>query len=252
MKLRKTLLGVTLIVAGGISLTGCGNLPSTSALMQQSKIVRTVDPQGLAAVTLALHSLDDVQNYQLKAQIQETTGRYTQSVDFYGTIVLPSQSAPSLIQMDETIGGNDFPVYQNGSVAYYRDGTRWQPMQPVTNLRPWDSLAKSIAKNPPHTVYRLPDQTVVSWLCHVYQFKAAYTGSQIGTASLTAPHEALYTVWVDKTDGLLRQIEVDSTIGVPDKGTGAIDATELFFNDNSPNNLQIKVPSDLVAQIEKP
>ena len=124
-------------------------------------------------------------------------------------------------------------------------------MTPVSDLRPWQSLSDAIAKKPPKVVYQLPQQTVVSWLCNVYQFKTVDLGSFIGSAKLVKPQESLYTVWVDANDGLLRQIEVQSTVGIPGIGTDSMNASELFFNYNAPN-VVIGVPSGLVAQIEKP
>ena len=251
MKIRQYTLIMIALVGGTMLLAGCGNLQSTPALMQKSVVERTVAAQGLAKVQSAIDSLSSIQNYQVKAQIQETTGKNDRSMNFYGTIILPTSAVPVQIQMDETIGGNNYPLYQNGSFAYYEDGNRWKPMNPVTDLRPWQSLADVIAKKPPKVVYQLPDQTAVSWLCHVYQFKTVDLGSFIGGTRLIKPQESLYTVWVDATDGLLRQIEVQSTVGIPDKGTEAMTSTELFFNYNSPNAI-IGVPSGLVAQIEKP
>ncbi len=242
---------IAALAGGAVLLAGCGNLVSNPALMRQSVIERTVAPQGLQQVENAIHSMSTLQNYQVKAQIQETTERNVRSVDFYGTIVLPTASSPVQISMDETIGGNNYPLYQNGAFAYYEDGNRWKPMTPITDLRPWQSLFDAIAKNPPQVVYQLPQQTVVSWLCNVYQFKTLDLGSLIGGGKLVKPQESLYTVWVDANDGLLRQIEVQSTVGIQGVGTESMNATELFFNYNAQNTV-IGIPSGLVAQIEKP
>ena len=251
MKMKKTFLIISALAGGTMLLAGCGNLQSNPALMQQSVVQRSVASQGLVNIQDAINSMSAIQNYSIKAQIQEATGHSVRTVSFYGAVMLPSSTTPVQVQMDETIGGNNYPVYQNGSFAYYQDAGRWKPMTPVSDLRPWQSLSDAIAKNPPKIVYQLPDQTVVSWLCHVYQFKTVDLGSYLGHSALVKPQESLYTVWVDTTDGLLRQIEVQSTVGVPGKGTDSMSSTDLMFNYNAPN-LKIDVPSSLVAQIEKP
>ncbi len=230
-------------------LSGCG-LSSTNVLFSQATQSRQVDPTGLTAVKAALASMSSIETYQMKGQIQVATGRFVRTTDFYGTVQLPD-----VINMDETIGGTDYVLYQNGSFSYYRDGNRWVPSPPIANLKPWDSLTRLVQEDPPKVVYSLPEQTVTSWLCRVYQFKSEAKGADftaIGNkAGLhTIAHSALYTVWIDANDGQLRQVEVQSTVGIPDLGTASIDATQLYFGYNQKMNLT--VPSDLLAQVERP
>ncbi|PWI58169.1 hypothetical protein [Sulfoacidibacillus thermotolerans] len=240
------------VLASAMLLTGC-NLVSDPALYNQETVQRSVTPDGLNQVSTALSSMADVKSYELKASMQAHTGRFVQTVQFYGSVKLPSE-----VSMDETIGGANYLIYQDGSFAYEKDGNRWSPMQPLTALTPWQSLSSLLSVSPPKVVYQLPQQTVVSWLCDVYQFKTVASGTLLGgmgaTSNMnqrTVPREALYTVWVDTTDGKLRQIEVQSTVGVPGLGTTAFDAKELFFGFNNPK-LKFKIPTDLLSQIERP
>ncbi|MCI0183566.1 MAG: hypothetical protein OWR52_01185 [Acidibacillus sp.] len=240
------------VVGASVLLTGC-NLVSDPSLINKATVQRTVDPNGLSDISTAISTMSDVVSYNLKATMQAHTGRYVQTVKFYGSLKLPGT-----ISMDESIGGGSYQIYQDGSFAYEKDGNRWSPMQPITDLTPWNSLSQLITDSPPKLVYKLPQQTVVTWLCNVYQFKAVASGSLLGGIGASAdvnkrtiPREALYTVWVDTTDHILRQVEVQSTVGVPGLGTTAFDATELYFGFNNPK-LKIKVPPDLLSQIEQP
>ncbi len=240
------------VLSASVLLTGC-NLVSDPSLYNQTSVQRTVNSSGLSAVSSAIGTMNNVNTYDLKATMQAHTSRYVQTVQFYGSIKLPGT-----VTMNETIGGASYAIYQDGSFAYQRDGTKWTPTQPITNLTPWQSLAHVISTSPPKVVYQLPQQTVVTWLCNVYQFKAPSNGSVfggLGTSSSvtkqTGSHEALYTVWVDTTDGKLRQVEVQSTVGIPGLGTTAFDAKELYFGFNNPRT-KFKIPIDLLSQIERP
>lgn len=248
MKRRRGLLW-GLFAASAFTLTGC-NLVSNPSLMTQSLTQRQVDPTGLQHVLTALQTMADVQTYKLKASLQVTTGRFVRTVNYYGSVALPNT-----ISMDETIGNSNYPIYQAGSFAYYMSGATWQPMTQITDLTPWDSLAALLKKHPPKVVYALPQQVVTSWPCYVYQFKSVTTGSLLapstaGVGKHTIPHTALYTVWVNILGGRVRQVEVQSTVGVPALGTAAIDATELYFGVNSP--MQLTAPSGLLTQLERP
>ncbi len=231
-----------------VLLTGC-NLPSNTTLLTQQAVQRQPDPTGAQKVMAAFQQMSDVSTYQLKASIQVASGRFVRTVSFYGSVRLPNS-----LNMDETIGGANYMVYQDGSFAYQNSSGRWRPMQPITNLTPWTSMANLLIKDPPKVVYKLPDQTLISWYCKIYQFRTTATGALMGapgsTAAHSIPHQALYTVWVDAHSGKLRQIEVQSTVGVPGLGTASIDATQLYFGRNGKVNLT--APSDLVTQIERP
>ena len=235
-------------------LSGC-NLVSNPTLLRQAVVSRQVDPGGLAAVKAALASMKNVDSYELKAAINVATGRFTRTVDFYGSVRLPNTAS-----VDMTIGGVNYVIYQTGSMAYYEDGNdgnRWRVMQPVTDLLPWNSLSSLLAQAPPKVVYRLPNQVVVSWPCRVYQFETVAKPVALpnysafaGSARYTIPHAALYTIFVDTFDGKLRQVEVQSTVGVPNLGTSSITSTQLFFGKNT--RMVLPVPAALVSQIEKP
>lgn len=234
-----------------VLLTGC-SLTSTNVLLTQAVTARSVDPQGLQQVESALDQMNTVQTYDLKADIGVATGRFVRDALFYGSVELQS---PVTVSMDETIGGADYVVYQSNQFAYFRNGAKWEPTTPIQDLRPWDSLRQLLATAPPKTVYQLPQQTVVSWICNVYQFTTTAaavgpTDPQTVLPSHRIPAKALYTVWVDTTDGLVRQVQVQSTVGVPNLGTASVNATQLYFNFNQPMNLT--APSDLLSQIERP
>ncbi len=243
---RHSLIWTGVILCSAL-LTGC-NLPSDPSLLTQLAVQRQPDPAGAQKVMAAIQHMNDVSTYQLKANIQVASGRFVRTVDFYGSVQLPN-----IVYMDETIGGANYLVYQNGSFAYQNTSGKWRPMQPITDLAPWHSMANLLVTDPPKVVYKLPDQTVVSWYCKVYQFQTAATSAVIGapgTPAHSTPHQALYTVWVDAHSGKLRQIEVQSTVGVPGLGTASIDATQLYFGRNG--KLNMVAPSDLVTQIERP
>nr|NNM91144.1 hypothetical protein [Bacilli bacterium] len=247
--MKKRNLGYLVTATVGITLLSGCNLVSTPKAIQTQVATQTVDPTGLQAVLASIDTMKGLSSFEVKAQIQEAAGKFNRQVDYYGSILLPHT-----VYVDETIGGNDYLVYQDGTFSYYRDNGHWYPMQPLTALKPWDSLRKLLTTNPPKVVDQLPTQTVVSWLCNVYQFTTS-ASPVIGGSSLTStlgktPSKALYTVWVDATDGKLRQIEVQSTIGVPEIGTASISSTELIFGENAINSLP--VPQDLVSQVEKP
>ncbi len=229
-------------------LTGC-NLPSNTTLLTQQAVQRQPDPTGAQKVMAAFQQMNDVSTYQMKASIQVASGRFVRTVNFYGAVQLPN-----LVSMDETIGGANYLVYQDGSFAYQNSNGKWQPMQPITDLAPWHSMENLLTKDPPKVVYKLPDQTLVSWYCKIYQFKAAATGAMLGAPGLASarsvPHQALYTIWVDARSGKLRQIEVQSTVGVPGVGTASIDATQLYFGRNG--TVDMTAPSSLATQIETP
>lgn len=251
--MKKWLVWLGALGAAGM-LSGC-SLVSNPALLQQSVVTRTVDPTGLASVMSALSVMKPVDSYELKASVAVQTGRFTQQVNYYGSVRLPST-----VSMDMTIGGANYVIYQDGSLAYYmdgNDGNRWLPMQPVGALQPWNSLLKLLRQAPPKVVYQLPQQVVVSWPCRVYQFETiakpvSLPGgiAAIGSSKQTIPHAALYTLYVDTTDGRLRQVQVQSTVGVPGLGTSSITSTELYFSKNA--KLSLPVPTALVSQLEKP
>lgn len=239
------------VLLSSVLLTGC-NLESDPGKLTQVVVQRTVAPQGLQTIETALEGMKELQNYQLKANLQVTTGRFVQTVDFYGTVILPDS-----VLMDETIGNADYELYQSGHFAYYDDGNIWKKMTPLSDLRPWDSLLNLLKESPPRVVYELPKQTVVSWDCYVFQFATkAKQGSAVEEAGLgaigqqTIPHTALYTVWIDTKDGQFRQVEVQSTAGVPSIGTESFEGTTLFFSENK--NQPLKVPSSLLQQVEEP
>lgn len=245
-----------MVAVSGLFLSGC-SLVSEPALLGQTQAVRTLVPNGLANIEQALRTMDarTTVSYDMKATLDVATGRYVREVDYFGSVRFPNT-----VSMDMTIGGNNYIIYQTGNLAYYMDGNagnRWLPMQPVGDLHPWNSLASLLQTAPPRAVYRLPDQVVVSWPCHVYQFETVArpvvlpdAGVFAGTRAHTIPHAALYTVFVDKSDGLLRQIEVQSTVGIPDLGTSSVTSTQLFFNNNA--RMTLPVPQALVSQIEQP
>lgn len=249
--MKKRQLGLwALALVGATVLSGC-NLESHPSVLKQAIIARKVDPQGLQQVLNALSKMNALKTYEVKAQIQEVAGQFNRQVNFYGTVRLPNA-----IYVDETIGGNDYLVYQNNQFSYYRDNGHWYPMSPIKDLQPWQSMRSLLVSNPPQVVYSLPEQTVVSWLCNVYQFTTAAQPSVMGPLTKTditggkVPQQALYTVWVDSTDGALRQIEVQSTVGVPQLGTASINATQLYFGYNQ--TAVLPVPEDLLSQVEKP
>ncbi len=249
--MKKRQLGLwALALVGATILSGC-NLQSHPSVLKQAIIARKIDPQGVQQVLHAIAKMNALKTYEVKAQIQEVAGRFSRQVNFYGTVRLPNA-----VYVDETIGGNDYLVYQNNKFSYYRDNGHWYPMQPVTDLQPWQSMHTLLVNNPPQVVYSLPEQTVTSWLCNVYQFTTAAQPSVMGTfvqhglKSGKIPQQALYTVWVDTTDGALRQIEVQSTVGVPQLGTASIDATQLYFGFDQ--TAALPVPQDLLSQVEKP
>lgn len=251
--MKKWLWWLGAVLTAG-TLSGC-SLTSDPALLKQAVVVRTVDPHGLASVMAALSVMKPVTSYDLKASLAVQTGRFTQQVSYYGSVRLPST-----VSMDMTVGGLNYVLYQDGSLAYYmdgNDGNRWLPMQPLSNLKPWYSLRKLLRQAPPKVVYQLPSQVVVSWPCRVYQFETIAKPVSLpgGVAALgsprhTIPHAALYTIYVDTADGKLRQIQVQSTVGVPGLGTSSITSTELYFSKNS--KLALPVPTALVSQLEKP
>ena len=251
MKKKKWMLWFGALGTAGM-LSGCG-LVSDPALLRQSVVSRTVDPTGLASVMAALSIMKPVDSYELKASVAVQTGRFTQQVSYYGSVRLPST-----VSMDMTVGGTNYVIYQDGSLAYYmdgNDGNRWLSMHPVTQLRPWNSLLKLLRQAPPKVVYQLPSQVVVSWPCRVYQFETIAKPvnlpggvAAVGASKRTIPHEALYTLYV--SDGWLRQVQVQSTVGVPGMGTSSITATELYFSKNA--KLALPVPTALVSQLEKP
>jgi len=249
--MSKRWLGLIAVLAVGSVLTGC-NLVSDPGKLMVVQTQRTIDPLGLQSVETALEGMDSIQTYSLKAAMQVATGRFTREVDFYGSVQLPAT-----VSMDETIGGSDYLVYQDGQFAYYKDENRWVPMQPLTNLKPWDSLLQLLQSSPPREVFQLPKQTVVSWNCNVYQFRDKARAGAGGLASTwpgdtvrTVPRDALYTVYVDASDGQLRQIQVQSTVGIPGLGTSSFTGTTLMFGYNV--RVKLNVPDDLLGQIENP
>lgn len=257
MKKSQSRVSIWLVaVSAALLLSGC-NLVSDPALLKQTQTVRTVAPNGLSNIEQALQVMDaaTTTSYDMKATLDVATGRYVRQVAYFGSVRFPDT-----VSMDMTIGGNNYVIYQTGNLAYYMDGNagnRWLPMKPVVNLHPWISLQSLLRSAPPRVVYQLPDQVVVSWPCHVYQFETVArpavlpnVGAFVGASARTTPHAALYTVFVDTKDGLLRQIEVQSTVGVPDLGTSSITSTQLFFNNNV--RLTLPVPQALVSQIERP
>jgi len=243
-----SILSVTLLAA---LVTGC-NLVSDPAKLTETQTARSVATGGLQSVLSALSKMSTVKTYQLKAQMQVSTGRFVRTANFYGTIVLPST-----IDMDETIGGANYVLYQNSQFSYFRNGNVWEAMAPLGDLRPWDSLLTLLKKAPPHVVYALPRQTVVAYNCNVYQFETlaaqgnlAIPSSLYGGNSKTLAERAMYTVWIDANDGQLRQIEVQSTVGVPELGTSSFAGTTFFSDYNQ--KMSVKVPADLLAQVERP
>lgn len=249
--MKKRILLFAPVLVASLALTGC-NLVSDPSSLTQVVVQRTVAQNGLQTIETALQAMKSVQNYQLKSNMQVATGRFVQNVNFYGTVMLPDT-----VSMDETIGNADYQLYQSGKFAYYEDANIWHPMKPLQDLKPWDSLLSLLQESPPSVVYQLPKQTVVSWDCNVYQFATkAKQGSQVEEAGLgaigqqTVPHTALYTVWIDANDGQFRQLEVQSTAGVPGLGTESFSGTTVFFSYNK--NTDIKVPSPLLVQVEEP
>jgi len=246
MKRRYLYVG---LVGLAVLLTGC-NLKSDPSLLNQAVVSRTLSSSGLGAIESSLQGMADVTTYEMKGSIDVATGQFVRDVDFYGTVALPDQ-----VSMDQTIGGANYLLYQSGDFAYYNEDGKWKPSRRVTDLKPWDSMATLLSQAPPKRVYRLPDTTVVSWMCKVYQFRTIAKpttldlGGTLGGAR-TIPHSALYTIYLDAHSGRLRQIVVQSTIGVPGLGTSSLTATLLLFGFNKKVNMN--VPNDLLAQIERP
>ncbi|KYP82132.1 hypothetical protein [Ferroacidibacillus organovorans] len=228
-------------------ISGCG-LTSTPTALTSQIVARTVDPNGLSQVESALLGVSNDHSYQVKAGMTVAAGHYLRRISYYGYV-----SLPGFVSMDETIGGVDYQIYQMNNFAYAKTGGKWSPIQPITDLTPWTSMLALLHSHPPRVVYTLPQQTLVSWPCYVYQFRANDLNTsltKLGAKGKLIAHQALYTVYVDVKDGKLRQIQVQSTVGVPGLGTASLESTELLFNYNK--IVPMSAPSDLMTQIELP
>lgn len=227
-------------------LTGC-NLVSDPALMKQTLITRQLDPQGLSRIDASLAIMRSTHTYLLKATQTYTEGSNVKTADYFGTI-----SLPSTIMLSETIDGLNAVIYQSGKHAYVNMNGKWQSAPPVTNVLPWDALAALLTLHPPRQVYDLPTQPVLSWECDVYQFQETIPQSWRGVVPASEwplmPRDALYTLWIDKGDHHLRQMEIQSTSGVPSLGTVTMNAVQTYANLNLP--VTITMPAGLKKTLE--
>lgn len=244
---RSSLLAWTGAALATLLLTGC-NLVSNPTLMKQTVISRHLITQGLQRIETSLLIMRHTHIYQLKATQTFTEGSNIKSVDYFGTI-----SLPSLITLNETVDGINYSIYQDAKGTYLDTDGTWKTAPHIATVVPWAALYRLLVAHPPHRVYQLPTQAVLSWECDVYQFEENIPQSWRGVVPAyewpLMPKKALYTLWVDKTDHHLRQMEIQSTVGVPSLGTVTMNAVQTYANLNLP--AKIKVPKTLIPLLAK-
>lgn len=222
-------------MVAGVFLSGC-SLVSDPTLLEQSIVERQPDPNGWSNISASLRAMKKIHSYELKASLVVTADKFTKTVTYFGDVTLPDT-----VSLNETIDGVNTTVFQKGRSAYVNDGSGWQTAPPVGNMAPWNPLYTWFSHMRPRTIYRLPDQPVLSYECHVYQFEGQLPQSMAGLApdagSNMTPQKALFTLWIERNNDDLRQLEVQSSGGVPSVGTVAITATQLYASLNSPMHL---------------
>lgn len=244
---RHNLLGFAAAALASVVLTGC-NLVSDPNLMKQTITSRQLAPQGLAHIDTALAIMHHTHIYEIKATQTFTEGSNVKTADYFGTIALPST-----IMLAETVDGINYSIYQEGRRTFLNADGVWQPAPHVDNVLPWIALQGLLAAHPPARVYQLPTQAVLSWECDVYQFEETIPQSWRGVVPAAEwslmPTKALYTLWIDKGDHHLRQMEIQSTSGVPSVGTVTMNAVQTYANLNLP--AKFKLPPALKAILAK-
>jgi len=225
-------------LAAGFLVTGC-SLVTAAPGSEQQAAVPIAAARGAAIIESSLTSMTKrLHTYQIKAEETLVSGTHASVVNYFGSFSLPDS-----LNLNETLAGVNYTIVQLGSRAYIGDGGVYSATRPIPVLTPWTGLARLLAAHPPTSVAQLPDQTILSWICNVYQFTEPVPFGWLGLSSTRLspglPKEALYTVWIDRQDNDLRQLEIQSTTGISGIGTVAMTAVQTYDAFNAPVHVSL-------------
>lgn len=225
-------------IAAGFLVTGCSLVTAAPGASQQASVPIPA-ARGAAIIGSSLASMAKrLHTYQIKAEETLVSGTHTSVVNYFGSFSLPDS-----LDLDETLAGVNYRIVQLGSRAYVGAGSVYAVTRPIPVLTPWTGLSRLLAADPPKSVAQLPDQTILSWICNVYQFTEPVPSGWLGVSAASPspglPKEALYTVWIDRQDNDLRQLEIQSTTGISGIGTVAMTAVQTYDAFNAPVHVSL-------------
>ncbi|MFC4769486.1 hypothetical protein [Effusibacillus consociatus] len=224
---QKLLRTAVLTLSLALLLGGCGPLitaPDSRDIPIEKK-EKKLDENGWRTILEAVRVSKSITNFSVQADLRTREQNKYHESRVFGHVVLPDK-----IVMSQSVDGRSYYVYQDENITYYRKEDVWRPVERIRLPDTWGSLER-LSNAQLSKVYRQKDISMLTPNdTEVYEFEA----DAVAVAGLPAPQgksiPSRYTIYIDKKDRFIRQIDIVSTSAVDDVGTLFSEAAIKFFD----------------------
>lgn len=198
------------------------------------------------AVRLGLRSLV----YKEKISVQVSVGSIQSGFSVYGSVNAPDRASIGL-----HVNSDNLNYYQQGRSAYAQENLRWGQVSALRDVDVFPSYARLVERSAGARVPILrsnEDQFVIDEYCAVYQARVPARlvprFADWGTVNPRDMSDVVYTFYIGRKDGQLREVTTDSVGQLQDVGAMEVHTdTQLF--DLGREEALVTIPKSLFGSL---